>query len=177
MQALGVTKLYVAYDGSPYGAAIAYAMKHDLSRRNLPGQQSGGGGRDVLRLRLRLRARPASSPPPRRSNPTAKLFGPSALADPSFPTLSSPRPCATFTSPRRGSSSADLTPAGTSFVVDFTSTYGHAPVAQAIFGYEAMSAVLAVLKEAGSSANSRSTVVNDFSTQAPQSVLGPYSMN
>jgi branched-chain amino acid transport system substrate-binding protein len=72
----------------------------------------------------------------------------------------------------------NLTPAGSTFVASFTSTYGHAPVTQAIFGYEAMSAVLQVLKDAGSSVNNRSTVVKDFQNlRRTQSALGPYSMN
>ena len=42
------------------------------------------------------------------------------------------------------------------------SSFGHAPVPQAIFGYEAMSALLYVLEKAGAQANKRATVVNDF---------------
>ena len=60
---------------------------------------------------------------------------------------------------------------------DFTDKYGHAPDPQAIFGYEAMSAVLAVLREAGSNAGNRSTVVTTSCDQEPTSVLGTYSMN
>src|SRR5205807_3869314 len=72
----------------------------------------------------------------------------------------------------------NLTPSGSTFVSQFTSTYGHAPAPQAIFGYEAMSAVLAVLREAGSAANNRSTVVHAFlAIKNRQSVLGTYSMN
>ena len=72
----------------------------------------------------------------------------------------------------------DLTPAGSTFVTQFTTRYGRAPVPQAIFGYEAMSAVLAVLREAGSQVNNRSTVVHDFlAIKNRQSVLGTYSMN
>ena len=60
----------------------------------------------------------------------------------------------------------------------FTSTYGHAPAVQAIFGYEAMAAVLSVLKEAGAAADNRTTVVKDFfSIKNRQSVLGEYSIN
>jgi ABC-type branched-subunit amino acid transport system substrate-binding protein len=51
-------------------------------------------------------------------------------------------------------------------------------VPQAIFGYEAMSAMLAVLREAGSHANNRSTVVHDFlAIKNRPSALGTYSMN
>jgi branched-chain amino acid transport system substrate-binding protein len=178
MQRLGVTKLYVADDGGPYGAAIAYAMKHDLSGGiSLASSEADadgifyGSASEAGAARFFAAAAAA--------NPSAKLFGPSALADPSFPTeLSSAVRNLYISAP--GFLKQDLTPAGTSFVANFTSTYGHAPVTQAIFGYEAMSAVLAALKDAGSSANNRSTVVKDFQnlkrTQS-QSVIGPYSMN
>ena len=176
MQTLGVTKLYVADDGSPYGAAMAYAMKHDLpGGMSLASSQAGadgifyGSASEAGAARFFAAAAAA--------NPSAKLFGPSALADPSFPSgLSSAVHSLYISAP--GFLKQDLTSAGTSFVASFTSTYGHAPVPQAIFGYEAMSAVLAVLREAGTAANNRSTVVKDFQTlKRTQSVLGPYSMN
>ena len=168
MQALGVTKLYVADDGSPYGAAIAYAMKHDLSGGiSLASSQAEADGIFYGSASESGAARFFAAAA--AANPSAKLFGPSALADPSFPTeLSSAVRSLYISAP--GFLKRDLTPAGTSFVANFTSTYGHAPVAQAIFGYEAMSAVLAVLKEAGSSANSRSTVVKDFQTPQAHAV-------
>ena len=56
---------------------------------------------------------------------------------------------------------ADCPPAG-SFVSRVRAAYGHAPAPQAIFGYEAMTAVLDVLSEAGSAANDRTTVIHDF---------------
>ena len=49
---------------------------------------------------------------------------------------------------------------------------------QAIFGYEAMSAVLAVLREAGTAANNRPTVVHDFlSLKDRRRCSGTYSIN
>jgi branched-chain amino acid transport system substrate-binding protein len=176
MQALGVTKLYVADDGSPYGAAIAYATRHDVSgAMSLVGSEASadgvfyGSASEASAARFFARAAAAS--------PTAKLFGPSALADPSFPAqLSSAVRSLYISSP--GFLKQNLTPAGSTFVSSFSSTYGRAPVTQAIFGYEAMSAVLAALHEAGSAVNNRSTVVHDFLTlKRTQSVIGPYSMN
>jgi branched-chain amino acid transport system substrate-binding protein len=176
MQDLGVTKLYVTDDGSPYGAAIAYAVKHDVSGTvslvTSPGDANGVFyGSNSVAGAARFFNSVASS------NATAKLFGPSALDDQSFATdLGSTVRNVYVSAP--GFLKQDLTPAGSAFVSSFDSTYGHVPVPQAIFGYEAMSAVLAVLKEAGSAANSRSTVVKDFQTlKRTQSVLGPYSMN
>ncbi|MBV9000259.1 MAG: ABC transporter substrate-binding protein, partial [Solirubrobacterales bacterium] len=104
------------------------------------------------------------------------LFGPSALSDPSFAAgLSATVRHLYISSP--GFLPQDLPAAGNEFVTKFKATYGHAPVTEAVFGYEAMSALLAVLREAGSQANNRSTVVHDFlSLNNRQSVLGTYSM-
>jgi ABC-type branched-subunit amino acid transport system substrate-binding protein len=176
MQSLGVTKLYVADDGSPYGAAIAYALKHDLSGSiSLASSEASadgifyGSASEAGAARFFATAAGA--------NPSAKLFGPSALADPSFPTdLSSAVRNLYISAP--GFLKQDLPPAGSTFVSQFDSAYGHAPVGQAIFGYEAMSALLAVLKQAGTAANNRSTVIKDFQTlRRSGSVLGSYSMN
>ena len=110
-------------------------------------------------------------------NPTAKLFGPSALATETFASGMTAGARTIYVSVP-GVPRVDLPAAGEQFIADFTSTYGHAPAPQAIFGYEAMAAVLDVLKQAGSSANSRSTVVSDFfAIKNRTSVLPTYSIN
>ncbi len=53
-------------------------------------------------------------------------------------------------------------PGGKAFVSGFRSAYGHAPSAQAIFGYVATAGVLKALQRAGSGANDRGTVRDDF---------------
>jgi branched-chain amino acid transport system substrate-binding protein len=176
MSSLGVRKLYVADDGGPYGAAMAYALKHDLGGRiSLTTSKAGA---DAIFY--------ASNDPAgatrffndaSAANPSVKLFGPSALSDPSFAAgLSATVRHMYISAP--GFLVGDLPPAGANFVSAFRAKYGHAPDPQAIFGYEAMSAVLAVLREAGSNAGNRSTVVHDFlSIKNRQSVLGTYSMN
>jgi branched-chain amino acid transport system substrate-binding protein len=176
MQSLGVSKLYVADDGSPYGAAIAYAVKHDVSGSLSLASSPGGAdgvfyGSDSIARAARFFDSVAAS------NPGAKLFGPSALDDPSFAAgLRSGARSVYISAP--GFLKSNLTAAGTTFVSQFTSAYGRAPVAQAIFGYEAMSALLAVLREAGSGAGNRGTVVHDFFTlKRSQSVLGSYSID
>jgi branched-chain amino acid transport system substrate-binding protein len=176
MQALGVTKLYVADDGSPYGAAIAYALRHDVrGALSLATTESSADGVFYASASEASAARFFASAA--AANPSAKLFGPSALADPAFPgQLSSAVHNLYISSP--GFLNQDLSSEGSAFVSSFKSTYGHAPVPQAIFGYEAMSAVLAALKEAGASANNRATVVHDLLfLKRTESVLGPYSMN
>lgn len=176
MQALGVRRLYVADDGGPYGAAIAYALKHDAAGKiSLAPTEAGADGVFYGSNSESAAARFFNTAV--ASNPTAKLFGPSALDDQAFATSLSPSVRHLYVS-APGFLPADLTPAGHAFVSTFTTTYGHAPAVQAIFGYEAMAAVLSVLEEAGSAANNRSTVVKDFfSLKNRQSVLGTYSIN
>lgn len=53
-------------------------------------------------------------------------------------------------------------PAGKAFTRAFRSTYGHAPSAQAIFGYLATASVLKALQKADSAANNRGTVRDSF---------------
>jgi len=175
MHTLGVTRLYVGDDGGAYGAALANAVNHDAA---------GTIGR-VSSLTQADGAFYATNSPASAArffhnavsaNPQIKLFGPSALADPAIAGRLSAISHLYVSAP--GFLKANLTPAGSTFVSQFTSTYGHPPLPQAIFGYEAMSAVLAVLREAGTHANNRSTVVHDFlSIKDRQSVLGTYSMN
>jgi hypothetical protein len=52
--------------------------------------------------------------------------------------------------------------AGRTFVRDFRNAYGHVPSAQAVLGYAAAAAVLEALRNAGSGANNRGTVRDDF---------------
>ena len=175
MQALGVTKLYVSDDGGPYGATIANAVKHDVSgSMSVVGSLSAADGAfygtSSPAGAERFFARGASS------NPSLKLFAPSALDDPTLAPQFSGAGNLYISAP--GFLKQNLTPAGTTFASQFTTAYGHAPVPQAIFGYEAMSAVLAVLREAGSLANNRATVVHDFlAIKNRQSVLGTYSIS
>jgi branched-chain amino acid transport system substrate-binding protein len=176
MQALKVSRLYVADDGTPYGRAIARAVRQDAAPSitvvSTPGAAEGafyGAGSATAAIRAMTNIA--------QNNPGAKLFGPSALATDAF--------AAGMTAGARnvyisvpGVPRADLPPAGQTFIGDFTSTYGHAPAAQAIFGFEAMAAVLDVLKQAGTSANNRSTVVSDFfAIKNRNSALPTYSIN
>jgi branched-chain amino acid transport system substrate-binding protein len=176
MKALGVTKLYVADDGGPYGAAMAGAIKSDAGGTiTVTSSQAGADGVFYGTASLGSAARYFDSAV--AANPSVKLFGPSALDDPSFAgQLSGAVRNLYISAP--GFLTRDLTPAGAKFVSDFTAAYGRAPAGQAIFGYEAMAAVMAVLRQAGSQANNRSVVVRDFeSLKNRQSVLGTYSMD
>jgi branched-chain amino acid transport system substrate-binding protein len=111
------------------------------------------------------------------ANPSVKLYAPSGLYDPAFVSgLSAATQARLFVS-SPGLLTRDLPATGTTFVRNFTTRYGHAPAPQAIFGYEAMSALLADLVKAGAQANQRATVVTGFrSLKRPDSVLGAYSI-
>ena len=112
------------------------------------------------------------------ASPSAKLFVPSALYDDAFVSALSAAAQKNLYVDSPGFATGSLPPSGQQFETAFRSAYGHTPVPQAIFGYEAMSAVLAVLKEAGTKAGSRATVVSDFGAlKNRQSVLGTYSIN
>jgi branched-chain amino acid transport system substrate-binding protein len=111
------------------------------------------------------------------TNPSLKLFGPSALDGPALTSgLGGGKPNLYISVP--GLLSSGLSPAAQAFVSSFRSAYHRAPLPQAFFGYEAVASVIDVLKEAGGSANNRSTVVRDFfAIKNRSSIVGTYSIN
>lgn len=177
MHSLGLSKLYVGDDGGPYGRSIAAEVRADAGKQGLSIVSSASAadaffyGGNTPSTALKALDQAASAGP-------AKLFVPSALYNYAF---AAQLPAAAqrnlyISSP--GFTASDLTPSGRQFVTAFTGAYGHAPVPEAIFGYEAASALIAVLKEAGSQAGSRATVVKDFrGLRNRQSVLGTYSLS
>jgi branched-chain amino acid transport system substrate-binding protein len=176
MQSLGVTKLYVSSDGSDYGAAIASALRHDVGTGiSLVGSPAAADGVFYGSASPTVAAHFFNDVA--GSNGSAKLFGPSALDAPAFVSALSPAVRNLYISVP-GFLKGDLNAAGSTFVSRFASAFGHAPAVQAIFGYEAMSAVLSVLKQAGTAANDRTTVVkNFFAIKNRPSVLGTYSID
>jgi branched-chain amino acid transport system substrate-binding protein len=178
MQTLHVSRLYVASDGSQYGRAIAQAVRTDAraSSITIAASSSGadavfyGGASEADAARVFNSA--ASS------NASVKLFGPSAIDSPTFAgRLSPPARHVYISSP--GFMTKDLNATAQSqFLKPFEDAYHRVPSPQAIFGYEAMSAVLSVLKKAGTSATDRAIVVqNFFAIKNRDSVLGTYSIN
>ncbi len=186
MTALEVKKLYVTDDGSPYGAAIALAVRQDAGNtitavQGPPDaskfQASGadalfyGASPDSASAVARLFGNVA------QGNGAVKLFAPSALDTSGFASSFGAANVNLYVS-SPGFLRKDLTPEGQHFESAFTSAYGHAPALGAIFGYEAMNAVLAVLREAGVNADDRTTVVDDFfKIKDRQSPLGTYSIS
>jgi ABC-type branched-subunit amino acid transport system substrate-binding protein len=172
MASVGVKSLYVTSDGTPYGAAMALAVRGDARSSGVTVTSSKsaadaifyGGSASSVHAFDALAA----------ANPTLKLFGPSALAA----AIPPPADRNVYVS-TPGFLPKDLPATGKKFVADFTTAYGHAPSTEAIFGFEAVRAVLAVLQRAGSNAGDRATVVRDFFAfrGSDGSALGPYSIN
>jgi ABC-type branched-subunit amino acid transport system substrate-binding protein len=185
MKSLGVQKLYVANDGSEYGAAIALAVANQAKQQGITtttgkptASAVSSAGADAVFIGWSTPAGAATfANAVAAGSPTVKLFAPSAVASDGFAAALSAAAQGKAYVSTPGFLPADLTPAGQKFVADFTAAYGHAPASGAIFGYEAMSAVLTVLREAGSAANNRTTVIKDFAALKNRtSVLGTYSI-
>jgi hypothetical protein len=186
MKTLGVQDLYVADDGSPYGAAIALAVRNQAAAAGLHATAGAatvagfaGSHADAMfygGTQSDASAAGALLGDVAKQSPSVKLFTPSALDTSAFAASFGPASVHLYAS-EPGFRPHDLPPAGQQFVSAFTSAYGHAPAPQAIFGYEAMKAVLAVLQEAGASANDRTTIVKDFlHLKNRASALGTYSI-
>jgi branched-chain amino acid transport system substrate-binding protein len=178
MQALHVSKLYVSSDGSQYGRAIAQAVRTDAQSSSITIAPSSSGADAVFYGGTSADAAARVFNSAASSSPTVKLFGPSALDSTTFVAKLSPAARHVYIS-SPGFMTKDLSPTAKSeFLKPFEDTYHRTPSPQAIFGYEAMSAVLSVLKKAGASATDRSTIVQDFfAIKNRDSVLGTYSIN
>jgi len=175
---LSVKKVYVTGDDSPYGKAIAYAVRKNASGAGIsvatgPASASSvsSSGADALFFGASSEGAGEAGRLFSEVGSKAKLFAPSALAGATLPT-------GTYVS-QPGFLSKQIPALGqTQFVKPFKARYGHAPSTEAIFGYEAMAAVLSVLHKAGGAANNRTTVVHDFfPIRNRQSVLGTYSID
>jgi ABC-type branched-subunit amino acid transport system substrate-binding protein len=177
MHSLGLTKLSVADDGSFYGATITAEVRTEAQKQGMTIVASAAGadavfygGNDTARAARALDQAAGAGA-------SAKLFAPSALYDNAFVAKLSAAAQKNLYVSTPGFTSGTLPPAGQQFVRAFRASVGHAPAPQAIFGYEAMSAVLAVLKQAGANAGNRAAVVADFrGLHGRQSALGTYSI-
>lgn len=177
MQSLHVGSVMIESDGSPYGASIAAEVRSDAPSHGLTIASSAAsagavfyGGNSATAATTALKQAAAAG--------SAKLFVPSALYDGSFVSGLGPAAQGRLYVSTPGFAPGSEPATATGFVSAFQQAYGHAPAPEAIFGYEAMSAVLAVLRQAGSHANQRATVVKDFlGLSKRQSVLGTYSLH
>ena len=177
MQARGVKELYVVSDGSAYGNALAYAVKTDAAPA-ITIASSPQAAQAAFYAGSSTSGAAALFNQVAQANPTVKLFAPSALYDAAFVSALSAAAQRNLIVSSPGFTASDLTAQGKQFVSAFQTAYRHAPAPQAIFGYEAMSAVMAVLHNLGSSAGSRSNMVHAFfKIRNRASVLGTYSIN
>lgn len=178
MQAQHVSKLYVSSDGSQYGRALAQAVRTDAPASSITVASSSSGADAIFYAAASADAAVRVFNSAASSNQAVKLFGPSALDGPALAAGLSPAARHVYIS-SPGFMTKDLTTTAKSeFLKPFQDTYHRVPSPQAIFGYEAMSAILSVLKKAGASATNRATVVQDFfAIKNRDSVLGTYSIN
>jgi branched-chain amino acid transport system substrate-binding protein len=178
MRSLRVRRIYVADDGSHYGKAIALALRGAAA----PSLQVLGvpTGADAVFYGASTPARASAFfNQTAQSTPNAKLFASSALASSAFLGALSPRAARNLYVSQPGIDPKSYSSlARRMFAVPFRRQYGRTPSPEAIFGYEAMAAVLAVLREDGGAATDRSKVARDFfAIRNRQSVLGTYSLN
>jgi branched-chain amino acid transport system substrate-binding protein len=178
MQAQHVSKLYVSSDGSQYGRAIAQAVRSDAPASSITIAPSASGADAVFYGGVSEAAAAKVFNSAAAADAAVKLFGPSALDSPTFAARLSPAARHVYIS-SPGFMTKDLTATAKSeFLKPFEDAYHRVPSPQAIFGYEAMSAVLSVLQKAGTSATDRAIVVQDFfAIKNRDSVLGTYSIN
>ncbi|MBV9820538.1 MAG: hypothetical protein JOZ07_19585 [Solirubrobacterales bacterium] len=168
----------VVSDGQPYGTSIAAEVRVDARGAGLQVTSSPTGAGAVFYAGAPGAAARAALDRAAAAAPRAKLFAPSALYDPAFvSSLSAPaRSNLTISVP--GFTARTLTAQGRRFTSAFDAAYGHEPQPEAIFGYEAMASLLAVLHSAGSEANRRSVVVSRYlGLRNRVSVLGTYSIS
>lgn len=179
MQARGVKRLYATGDGSDYAKTLQSSLSGDAAAASITLQPTVSGADAAFYAGMSPAAAASAFSDALSANPAMKLFAPSALADQSVVSaLSAPTARRLEVSSPGFMPNALPTSASSQFVAPFQAAYGHAPATQAIFGYEAMAAVIAVLQQAGNAANDRTTVVHDFLTlKNRSSVLGTYSMN
>jgi ABC-type branched-subunit amino acid transport system substrate-binding protein len=176
-----VTSLYVADDGQLYGAALALEVRNAAKAAGLTLATSATGagavfyGGSVANAAVATRFLDQTA----SASPSAKLFVPSGLDDSSFVAGLSAGAQARLTVSSPGFLPKDLTGDGPAFASTFRTDDGHAPAPQAVFGYEAMRAVLNTLAQAGTAANNRAAVVADFRSlkRTSGSALGAYSIS
>ena len=112
-----------------------------------------------------------------QANPTAKLFGPSALNTQAL-AAALPAPPSNLYISAPGVLSAAEPPAYATFAAAFQAKYGHAPAGEAVFGYESMAAVIGVIGGLGHNGNNRGAVVRKFfAIRNRASAVGTYSID
>lgn len=177
MQALHVSALFVSSDGTAYGTSVADEVRQDAHAAGLTLASAPRGADGVFYGGVDGPSAAGAVDRLASASPTAKLFAASALYDDTFVAKLSPAAQKNLYVSSPGVPAAGQSAAAKAFTSAFRSTYGHAPQPQAIYGYETMSALLAVLKSLGADAASRAQVVSRFrGLKDRQSALGTYSL-
>ena len=110
--------------------------------------------------------------------PRMQLFGPAAVADPTFIDALSPAVQARMRITTRTLPVRMLPPAARQFGERFRAAFGRAPASDALFAYEATQAVLSSIRAAGAKGNDRAAVIREFrAIRNRRSVLGRYSID
>jgi ABC-type branched-subunit amino acid transport system substrate-binding protein len=181
--ARGVRTLYLTTDGSVYGRALALefatAAAGKLTVRQGPPTVTGFTGSGAAGMLLAANTPSLAEtllPAVASADPRAALFAPSGLYDLSLARALGGRVKRLFVSVP-GFTAPAMSGAARTFAGQFSAAYGHAPDPRAVFGYEAMSALVSVLAKAGAAANDREVVVKDFfAIKNRSSALGTYSI-
>jgi branched-chain amino acid transport system substrate-binding protein len=182
MKAENLSSVDVEHDTTSYGVSVAGELSADARRAGLTVTSGAAtsSSQAVFYAGLPGTAATHALDSAAGAAPNAKLFAPSALYDDAFVHGLSAAAQQSLTVSAPGIPSGSLDSVGQSFVSDFAQHYGHQPAPQAIFGYEAMRAVIAALQKAGTQANQRTAVVTEFrslSRTAAASALGAYTLH
>jgi hypothetical protein len=177
MQALGVRRLGAVGDGTAYARALSQAVG-TAGAGSISVSSSTSGADGVLYTGASVAGAANQLNQAVAGNPKVKLFASSAVAEDALAAALSPAAARNAYVSEPGFTPAALPAQGQQFESAFRAAYGHPPATRAIFGYEAMKALLAVLQSAGTSAGSRNTVVKDFfALRNRSSALGTYSID
>jgi branched-chain amino acid transport system substrate-binding protein len=162
----GITVL--AHDSIATAAGSAYAGEVEKVQRSGADAVlfAGGGGPGAVALWRALHA----------GSPRLLLLGSSAMVSESFTSQIGDAGARTYlTTPVLASSM--YPPAAQRVLRDYRRSFGGEGGPWALYGYEAMSVVLAAIRTAGSHGNNRQRVIEDFfATRGRDSVLGRYSI-
>jgi branched-chain amino acid transport system substrate-binding protein len=195
MHALGVRKVYVLDDQDPFEVPLAQLVAGDAQRSGIalaahdtlsitPGATYTGEVEKIVESGAQA-VFFAGGPAPgtevlwkqlHRANPRLLLLGPSTMVNEAFTSAIGTAGDNTYlTTPVLDPS---LYPGSARRVLsEYQRSFGAGAEAYALYGYEAMSAVLGAIRSAGSRGNDRQAVIDRFfATAHPDSVLGPYSI-
>jgi branched-chain amino acid transport system substrate-binding protein len=195
MRALGVRSVYVLDDQNPFEVPLAQIVRDEAQRAGiaLAGRDSiavaagtpftseiekitrtgaqavffaGGPNAGSVALWRALHA----------ADPRLLLLGASAMANDQFAAAIGPAGSRTYlTTPLL--SAGDYPAAAARMMSDYRRRFGRDPSPYALYGYEAMSVVLAAIRRAGARGNDRTSVIGSFfATRERPSVLGSYSI-